>query len=98
MVRKNLLYITETRIWPASWRYVLHAPETCAPILDTRHIPSRKDSARVSLVRSLIKHHGGWGLERLSGELERLGGNSVQNSSRTPHFHVTHIKCEIKYD
>jgi hypothetical protein len=23
--RKNLLYITEARIWPASWRYVLHA-------------------------------------------------------------------------
>jgi X-X-X-Leu-X-X-Gly heptad repeat protein len=120
VVRKNLLYITEARIWPASWRYVLHAPETCAPILDTRQIPSRKDSA----MRSLIKHYGGWGLERLSGGLERLsgglerlsgglerlsgglerlGGNSVQNmwlpveiSRRTPHFHVTFIKCVIK--
>jgi len=39
---------------------MVHAPETGAPIFDTRHIPSRKDPARASLMRSLNSVQNMW--------------------------------------
>jgi len=39
---------------------MVHAPETRAPIFDTRHIPSRKDSVRASLMRSLNSVQNMW--------------------------------------
>ena len=79
---------------------MMHAPETCAPILDTRHIPSRKDSARVSLVRSLIKGMGigttEWRIGTTRWQLRAEYVAAVETFRRMPHFHVTSIKCVIK--
>ena len=84
-------------VWPSKRAARVHAPETCAPILDSRHTPSRKSLQRLHWRSRSYGDGDGDGNDSAALKAEQVRGCSWKSllRRRTPHLYKFGIMYKI---